>query len=66
MVMGQCQKWQLKTPQGLGTVSFCVDLTFKSRVASVFRKGWGEAKTMTGECEAFQRRISVAIPSEGS
>lgn len=39
--MGHCQKWQLKTPRGLGTVSFCLDLTFKSWVAYVFRKGWG-------------------------
>lgn len=66
MVTGQCQKWQLKTPQALGTVSFCVDLTFKSWVAAVFRKGSGEAGTMTGECEAFQRRTSAQILSEGS
>lgn len=50
MVMGQRQKCQLKTPQAFGTVSFCVDLTFKSWVASIFTEGAEEeGKTIRGE-----------------
>lgn len=55
MVRGQWQKCQLKTPQALGTVGFCVDLTFKSWVASIFTEGAEEeGKTMRG---ASQWRI---------
>lgn len=50
MVGGQRQKCQLKTPQASGTVGLCVDLTFKSWVASIFRAGAAEeGETMRGE-----------------
>lgn len=50
MVGGQRQKCQLKTPQALGTVCFCADLTFKSWVGSIFTEGAEEeGKTMGSE-----------------
>lgn len=50
MVRTQRQKCQLKTPQALGAVGLCVDLTFKSWVASVFTEGAEEdSKTIRGE-----------------
>lgn len=60
MVRGQRQKCQLKTPQALGTVSFCVDLTFKSWVASIFtERAEEEAKTIGGEYRGLSADFCV-------